>query len=111
VAVSHVSGFSSSAQIQVVVYETHSVVPAENSEMVARLVSEMNNIARGKHAEEQGKSVMSSRVEGLETSSGADHENAATPVASDIPTENVDVKDSKGINFSETNISVSSSSY
>ncbi|PSN54872.1 hypothetical protein C0J52_12418 [Blattella germanica] len=52
-------GGGSLERIQVVLYETHSIVSAENSEMVTQLVNEMNNGAREKHAEEQGKPLPS----------------------------------------------------
>ncbi|XP_069681208.1 putative methyltransferase NSUN7 [Periplaneta americana] len=71
----------SKPHIQVVLYETHSIVPAENTEMVTRLVNEMNNFAREKHAEEQGKplspsySSVSFKREGPEMSPGAGGES------------------------------------
>ncbi|XP_047004611.1 putative methyltransferase NSUN7 [Schistocerca americana] len=42
-------------QIQVVLYETHSIVAAENSDMVSRLVREVNHAALERHAEERGR--------------------------------------------------------
>ncbi|XP_063232275.1 putative methyltransferase NSUN7, partial [Bacillus rossius redtenbacheri] len=42
----------SQPQVQVVLYETHSIVAAENCDMVARLVAEMNDAARWRHVEE-----------------------------------------------------------
>lgn len=44
-------------QIQIVLYETHSIVTAENSDMVSHLVKEVNQAALEKHAEEKGRLV------------------------------------------------------
>nr|CAD7409242.1 unnamed protein product [Timema poppensis] len=43
----------SQPQVQMVLYETHSIVPAENGDMVRRLVDEMNELARCRHVEER----------------------------------------------------------
>ncbi|XP_044729702.1 putative methyltransferase NSUN7 [Chrysoperla carnea] len=44
-------------QIQFVLYETHSVVEAENQHMVKRVVYEVNRFTRERHAEQQGKLI------------------------------------------------------
>ena len=78
-------------------YETHSIVSAENTEMVSRLVGEMNYNAKEKHAEEQGKplsspSYMSSPKREFSPSGG--RESSIGPGSSIISVEIVE-KDSK----------------
>lgn len=47
-------------QIQVVLYETHSELKAENDDMVQSTVSEINKIAKIHHASLQGKLILPS---------------------------------------------------
>ncbi|KAJ9581286.1 hypothetical protein L9F63_023536, partial [Diploptera punctata] len=89
-------------QIQIVLYETHSIVSAENSEMVSRLVNEMNYNAKEKHAEEQGKSLpspsyMSSpKREGAEFSPSGGSDSRITPTSNIISVDIVE-KDAKDL--------------
>ncbi|XP_068082884.1 uncharacterized protein [Anabrus simplex] len=50
-------------QIQLVMYETHSIVQAENNNMVTKLVNEMNQIAYERYLEEQSKLSKSAKSE------------------------------------------------
>ncbi|RZF46255.1 hypothetical protein LSTR_LSTR013332 [Laodelphax striatellus] len=59
----------SKPQIQFVVYETHSRYDLENSEMVVRVITEMNGYATEKHLEEQRKRRFGgAQQEGVSTS-------------------------------------------
>jgi hypothetical protein len=93
-----------------VLYETHSVIPAENSEMVTRLVEEMNKNARQKHAEERVKAIMACKQEESETSGASGFETVAAPTGSALSSRNIDGKDPERPSFSETDITVSCAS-
>jgi hypothetical protein len=97
-------------QIQAVLYETHSVVPAENSEMVTRVVNEMNKNARDKHVEEQTKLHAASKMETSETSAASGGETVAAPASSVVSFQNPDEKNPGKPSFPETDVSVSCSS-
>jgi hypothetical protein len=94
-------------QIQAVLYETHSVLPEENNEMVARMVHEMNRSAREKHIEELGRSLLALKREGLDPAASSDDENIVAPSDSAVSLENIDVKESERPKFTEANITVS----
>lgn len=50
-------------QIQLVLYETHSELKAENEDMVQSTLKEVNKIAKIQHASLQGKLILPSIVE------------------------------------------------
>lgn len=87
-------------------YETHSVVPAENNEMVTRTVNELNRSAHQKHAEDLGQSLVASQKEGLETAD----ENIVAFSDSVVSIENIHMKDSERPKFTEADVAVSSCS-
>ncbi|PNF21705.1 hypothetical protein B7P43_G10336 [Cryptotermes secundus] len=92
-------------QIQAVLYETHSIVPAENNEMVNRMVNEMNRRAHEKHAEELGKTVLASqKEEGLETAD----ENVVAPSDSVASIENIYMREPERPKFTEADVTVPS---
>jgi hypothetical protein len=111
--------------MQVVLYENHSIVPAENREMVTRMLKQMNNNAREKHLEELGKTLAIPNREGSETSGeavaggrpdgsavlgtggGHNEENLVTLSSTDASLNNIEVNDPHRPNVSEKDIAVS----
>ena len=112
-------------QIQVVLYENHSIVPAENSEMVTRMLKQMNNNAREKHLEELGKALAVPIREGTETlgdavtgggpddsgvlgtGEGRNEENLVPVSSTGVSLHNIEVNDPHRTKVSEKDIAVS----
>ncbi|KDR23735.1 Putative methyltransferase NSUN7 [Zootermopsis nevadensis] len=93
-------------QIQVVLYETHSVVPAENSEMVTRMVNEMNRTARDKHLEEREHVFSAFKKEASDACSGSGGETVAASGTSVVSFQNIDRADPCSPELPETDKSV-----
>ena len=112
-------------QIQVVLYENHSIVPAENREMVTWMLKQMNNNAREKHLEELGKALAVPSREGsatsgdavtgggpdssgvLGTNEGRNEENLVPVSSTVVSLHNIEVNDNDRRNVSEKDITVS----
>jgi hypothetical protein len=86
-------------------------VSAENNEMVARMIYEMNRNAHDKHIEERGKLLLALKKEGMESAAGSAEENFVALSDSSVTLENFDVKVSERPKFSEADITVSSCYY
>jgi hypothetical protein len=82
-------------------------VPAENNEMVTRMVNEMNRSAHEKHTEEMRRSLVASQKEGLETGD----ENVVASSDSVVSVQNVDMRETERPKFTEPDVAVSCSYY
>jgi uncharacterized circularly permuted ATP-grasp superfamily protein len=79
-------------------------VPAENYEMVARMVNEMNCSAHEKHAEDMRKTLAAFQKEGPETAD----ESVVALSDGVVSIENIDMKVSERPKLTEAHVAVSS---
>jgi hypothetical protein len=90
-----------------VLYQTHSVISAENRDMVTRMVSEINNSARVKHVEEQVNLLATSKKEPSDITAASGVDTIVAPSSGVVSFPSADGKYPGRFSLPEADIAVS----